>query len=787
MLKNYFKTALRNLLKNPFSSVINVMGLAAAIGCCMVVYAYLSLEFNQERQHTRADQIFMVKSLVDRDGEAEWFGITPTSMGIKLKEDFPQITEVCRIEDRGVIVKRGENVFQEWTRMVDPSFLDIFDFELKQAVQSNLLERGNVIINEKMAEKYFGDENPIGQVINMRFPGTENIPLKVTGVARVDEMYTSYNFDFLTNYSLLELGVPEFRPSDWSTNINGTFIYLDQPSKIETLKDQLTGYSALANSAQKDFEYLDFGFEKVSTLYHRSHDIRWDISRQSDVEGHWVLSIIALLMMVLACLNYLNIAISSAVKRLKEIGIRKVIGANRQRLVLQFMIENILLTVVAMIMGILLGALFFLPGLGRVFAIEFPLEILEIEFFLFIVGLLLLTAIASGAYPALYISKFQIVSILKGKTTFGRKNLLSKIFLSLQFVIACIAVVCGVLFTLNTDYQRQRPWGYDQKQTMMIRSDDANNLKRLKERLSQLSDIESLSLSAHHLGERVSSTVIDLPDRKLEGRRLDVEASYIKTMGLSLTEGRDFRMNYASDERAVIINETFAETLNWDLPLGKTFRYDSLQYTVIGVLEDFHFYSFWNDIEPTFLRLADEEDYIFLAIRSHEDKLIDLYEEIETVWAGMFPNLPFNASYQSQLFDDYFRNTNGHKVLMLTVAIIATLMTCLGLYGLISLNVSGRIREFSIRKVLGADLFAMSRAVSSHFLLFLVISLVIGGPLSFLVVDGLFSMIYNFPMPLTAWPFVGSVMMILSVIFATIGTQLIRVLRSNPTDGLRVE
>ncbi len=787
MFRNYFKTSLRNLIKNPLSSVINVLGLAAAIGCCMVVYAYLTMEFTAEDQHLKADRIFMVKSLVDRDGEAEWFGISPTPIGLSLKQDFPQISKMCRIEDRNVVVKREQNVFQEWTRMVDPEFLEMFDFNMIRGNASPLEDRGNVIINEKMVKKYFGDENPLGQTVNMRFPGSKNIPLKVTGVVRIEPMSTSFEFDFLTNFSLLEIADPDFSETDWSENINGTFILMDDPKDIETITGNIRAYSELTNSVQKDFDFMDFDFEPVATLYERSHDIRWDISRQADVEGQWILSVIAILMLALACLNYLNIAISSAVKRLKEIGIRKVIGASRQRLILQFMVENILLAFIALVMGIILGGTFFLPGLNNVFAIEMGLDVLDPVFFVFIIALLLLTAISSGAYPAMYISSFQVVSILKGKLIFGRKNLLSRIFLSFQFVIACLAVVCGVLFTLNTNYQMERPWGYEQKSAMMVRVENSNDLLQLKNHLSQNTDILSMSMSAHHLGVRVSSTVVEFPDRKLEGRRLDIDADYIGTMKLQIMEGRDFRKNFESDRNSVLVNETFARTMEWEDPIDKTFRYDSIQYRVIGLLKDFHFYSFWNEIEPTFLRLGPEEEFRYLAIRTHEGKLTEVFEEVETTWATMFPDIPFNGDYQSQLFDNFFRNINGHKVLMLSVAIIATLMTCLGLYGLVSLNVSGRLREFSIRKVLGADIIAMSKAVGSHFIVFLMIAIIVGGPLSYITINGLFEMIYEWPMPISALHIIGSLILIVLVVVLTISSQLFKVIRANPTEGLRVE
>ncbi len=753
----------------------------------MVVYAYLSIEFGMEDQHSNANRIFMLKSMVDRDGQPEWYGISPRPVGLSMKEDFAQITHMTRIEDRNVVVKKGQNVFQEWTRMVDPSFLEMFDFDVVSQSGSLLEDRNSIIIHEKMAKKYFGDANPIGQTINVRFSGSENIPLTVTAVVSIDEMSTSFYFEFLTHYDLLELADPEFKASDWSENISGTFIMLEDPQNIAGIAEKMNQYIEINNSAQKDWQITGFGFEPVSTIYDNSKDIRWDISRQADVEGHIILSIIASLMIVLACLNYLNIAISSAVKRLKEIGIRKVIGANRSRLILQFMVENILLSFLALILGFILGTTFFLPGLNNLFAINMGIDVLEIDFYIFLIGLLLITAIASGAYPAMYISNFQVVSILKGKLTFGRKNLLSKVFLSIQFVIACISVICGVMFTLNTEYQLERPWGYNQSSTIMVRLDDSDDLDQLKNRLDQSTNVVSTSKGSHHLGVRLASSIVDLPDRKLESRRMDVDANYVNTMELEVLEGRDFYEDYESDRNSVLINETFAKNLGWDDPLGQTFRYDSLQYKVIGVIKDFHYFSFWNEIQPVFLRIGQEDQYRYLAMRTTEKTINTSYEELEVIWSSMFPDLPFGGDFQSQLFKDYFRNTNGHRVLMMTVAIISILMTCLGLYGLVALNISGRIREFSIRKVLGAGGLALSKAVSSHFAIYLIAAFVIGAPLGYYAVKGLMDMIYNYHMQITVYPIIFSISTIVAVILLTLSTHLFRVIHANPTNGLRVE
>ena len=268
---------------------------------------------------------------------------------------------------------------------------------------------------------------------------------------------------------------------------------------------------------------------------------------------------------------------------------------------------------------------------------------------------------------------------------------------------------------------------------------------------------------------------------------MEVDARYIDLMGLEVVEGRGFRENYESDLTAAVINETFAKQMEWDDPLFKTFRSDSIQYTVVGVLKDFHYRSFWNDLNPIFLKIAPEEERDILVVKVRPGTDIETFEEIEQTWAGLYPETPFEGDYQEDLFDDYFRNVNGHKVLMISVALIALIMTCLGLFGLVGLNVSGRVKEFSVRKVLGANSLSLTRAISSHFNIFLVIALAIGAPVSYWIVNSLFDMIYTFHMEVTYGPILATISLIVLTVLITISSHLWRVTKSNPVDGLRVE
>ncbi|MEM9325052.1 MAG: FtsX-like permease family protein [Bacteroidota bacterium] len=787
MLKNYLKSSLRNLLKNPLSSFINVFGLAIAIATSMIGYTYLAMELGMEKVHTKADRTYMVTSLVDRDGEAALYGPSPAPFGQQIRGDFPQVKRTTRINYRNVVISREPNVFHETVMLVDSTFMHMFDFDIVQGSQTALDDRYAVIISEDAATKYFGEDRAIGQTLGMRFSNGQKISLTVGAVVSIQPMTTSLGFDFLASFELLPVVNPDFKPSDWSTNITATFVELDDPSSMEVVVAGADGYRPLVNGAQRDWQIHEFTFEPLATLYDRSNEIRWDLSSESDKEGQIIINAIGVLMLLLACLNYLNIAIASATKRLKEIGVRKVIGANRQRLIVQFILENVLLSALALVMGLLIANFFFIPGLNNLFAIEFRIDILSAGFVAYLVGLLLFTAVASGAYPAVYISRFQAVSIFRGSLRFGKKNRLTKVFLTLQFILACVTVVCGIAFTQNTHWINNQSWGYDQQNTIVVPVADQSSYQQLRNALQGISDIEMISGGAHHLGLYAPSSIVQFPDRKLEASRLDIEDNYVSTMGLNMKSGRDFKKDYSADETNVIVNETFVANMEWDEALGKTFRYDSTQYTVIGVLEDFHFYSFWAQISPVFLRLGEEENHRYLCARVARENTAAAYAEIESVWTQLFPDVPFDGEFQADVFADFFRNVNGHRVMMTSVAIMGLLLSCFGLYGLVALNVAGRRKEFSIRKVLGAGLGALVRAVSSHFTIFMIIAMAVGAPVSYFLIKMLIETIYEYHMPMTVYPVLMAIGLIMITVLLTLSSQIRKVSTANPTEGLRSE
>ncbi|MEM9329357.1 MAG: ABC transporter permease [Bacteroidota bacterium] len=783
MLTHYLKIAWRNLRRNHIFTIINLLGLSLGVACCVITYAFLSLQWGMEEQHTKGDRVFMIKSLVDRDGEPEWYGTTPTPMGPSLKADFPQVTHASRVEDAEVIVQLDNMRFYERVRLVDPDFFEMMDFPLRRGSFEGLHDRNSVIISEEMSEKYFAGADPIGQSLQFHF-GQLTLPLQVNGVIEHDIMHTSFGADFFGNIELLTLTDEDFAFDDWSYYLNATLIMLNDPAQLGQLGEYQEQYIEAANASTPNWVTSDFGYTSIATIFSESQGIRWDISRQEDVVAQLSFIVVALLILLLACINYINIAITNAVKRLKEIGTRKVLGGNRRAIIAQFLIENLVLTSISLALGLWIGLYLFLPGVNDLFGVTLTVEVVTIDFLIFTIGLLMLTALLAGAYPALYISKFDVISIFKNKSKFGRRNAFFKTFLTAEFIFACISVSGGIYFIANAAFQQNKSWGYDQSSLLVMEFDQPSQLMQMKDRLDQLPAAKRIAAASNHVGLSLRSSIVDINGERMETRCLDVDENYLRTIGLSLISGADLQQQ---DMNSVIVNETFVRNAGWTAPLGMQFDFDSSRYTVKGVAEDFHYYSFFSEIQPAFIRIDHQNEPRYLIIATDNKELLALNGQVEGLWDELFPMLPYSGQLQTDLYDAYWRNEIGKKVLMIWISSFALLITCLGLYGLIGLNISARIKELCIRKVVGANRESLFRAISAQFLPFLIAAAFVGIPLSYWMIKALFDAIYPYHIEVTVLPVIGGFLIICATLLLTVLSQFDQIVRLNPSNGLRTE
>ncbi len=787
MFRNYLKTSFRSLLKNPLSSSINVFGLSVAIGICLLVYTFLIWDHSIDRFHENKNEVVLTTYFLDRDGVVEQNGQTPIPLGNMLREDFSHIKKVCRIEDQSVIVKFEENVFQEKVRYTDPEFLEMFTFPLKWGSAASLLDLNNIILSGEMAEKYFGNANPVGKDMLIKFSENNSKTFKVSGVAEEFPKAHDIDFQFLINFDNLPIGSPGFDLTDWRSFLGATFIQLDDAKNLPSIQQGMQKYKDLQNAVQQDWVVSSFKFEQLTTLHQHSGNIRDAITYDGNLEGRIGLTIIGLFMITLACLNYINIAIVSATKRLKEIGVRKSVGAGKKQIVSQFLIENLVVSFFAVVIGFLIGITIIIPWFVQFTGWQLELNMLDLNVWIFFVAILMVTGIASGIYPAFYISSFQTTKIFKGSVEFGKKNPLTKLFLGIQLVLACITIACGVIFTQNAAFQSQRSWGYNPKSVLYSNVPDHAAFEKLRAAMLQDPNVISIAGSNHHLGKNKTNTIIHLPERQYEVDELSVDANYFETMGLTLKTGRLFNNYVGSDKQAIIVNELFVKNLSLENPVGESFRIDNSKYEIVGVVNDFHMYDFFSQMKPTIFRVVNEENIQYLSMKVSPGSELEVYNSLKENWLLLYPETPFQGGHQEDVFMRYNTSLKKSSTFNKILASIAVILASLGFYGLVSLNVSRRVREFSIKKVLGAGLHHIALNVISQYVFLACIALLIGAPLSYYFSKAYLNMLFAYSMPMGISGVLIAIIILIGVLLTIVAIQVRKASVTKPVDGLKAE
>lgn len=788
MLRNYFKVSVRGLMKNPLSSFINVFGLAVAVGICLVVYAFMKFDSSIDQFHENKSEVYLTTFIANHDGASQQYGTTPRPLGELLKGDFPSITKMCRVDDARAIVKHGDNVFHENVLFVDPNFLGMFTFPLKWGSPKSLNDLNSIILSEEASIKYFGDENPIGRELQIIFSDSVSKMFSVGGVALPFPKPHAIEFSFLINFENTRIANANYNAQDWSQFLSATLIQVSNPDDLSAIKKGMDNYKALQNKSQPDWAIESFVFEPLATLHANSGNIRDDISFDENREGRIGMPTIALFMLALACFNYINIAIVSAAKRLKEIGVRKVIGASRGKVIFQFLSENVVISFFALVIGCLLGYFFFLPWFVQFTDWPLELSLSDVNLWLFLLALLLFTGIASGIYPAFYISKFDTVKIFKGSMQFSRKNPLTKVFLGTQLVLACITITAAVVFTQNNSYQNNLNWGFNQHGLLYATVPSGAAYEKLNAAIAQNPNVVMVTGAQDHVGKSFTKAVLRMPPNQVyEVQQFSVDAHYFETLGLQLLEGRGFNDHPGSDKQVILVNELFVKNAGLPKPIGSQFEIDSVQYEGIGVVKDFHTRDFFSKMEPAIFKVANQDDFRFLTLRVRKGSEQETYAALQTEWTKLYPEVPFLGGHQEDIWGLYFHRVNRSEEFNKVIAFIAVMLASLGLYGLVTLNVAGRVREFSIRKTLGAGLSNIASILVGQYALLVMLAIVVGAPISYWFTKAYLDMIFAYPMPM-GWSGLTISLILLVLVFLTVvSSQVRKVAKTNPVEGLKAE
>lgn len=787
MLKNYLKIGFRNLLKNRVPSAINVFGLSLSIACAIVVFIFLDFQNNMDSYHENSQDIYQVTNWVEeKEGLGHW-GRTPALLSNSMSSDFDQVQAVTRVHRRSAVLKFGDEVFNETVSFVDPSFLTMFSFPLQSGNSMALNNEKAIVISNNVAIKYFGYDNPIGQELEIVFDKNHKEIFLVTAIADKLPANSSFGFDVLIPFVAYEK-IYGPKMSSWENFVRATFVQMKSgKSPFQLLEVMNKQYVDLQNKASEDWKIERFNFVPLTELALENHSIDYAFGDGSNASGRISLAVIAISLLLLSCLNYMNIAVVSSSGRLKEIGLRKVVGGSRAEVITQFLVENILVCFISLLFGIALAYFLFLPGFNTAFPVTIPFvfssPMVMVSFFLLLV---LVVGVISGAYPAFYISAFKPVDIFRGEQKFGTKNMFSKIFLVFQFVLAFITILVGIIFTDNAIYQSKLDWGYSPEQIVSIPIEGERHYNELYDKFNANPKIIHIAGSQHQIGKGTARAKVEFEQVKLETRILNIGPNYFETMNLRLVNGNVFSTKEtSSDLEAIMINQAFERAMKWDVSLERKVKIDDKQYFVIGVVEDFRYWSFYDAIEPCVLRIADESKFNYISFQSNSSSAGEMNAYAKKAWREVEPDLPYEGIYQDQVFERFFAESKANMQLMFFISGMALVLACMGLYGLVSFNITRKMKDFSVRKILGANMWSITKILNNDFIWYLVIAGVIGAPISYYLMDMLLHSIYEVVKPMTVLPFVIAIGAVIITAYVTIFSQIRRVAKNNPTETLR--
>jgi putative ABC transport system permease protein len=790
MLRNYLLVTFRNLLKNRVFTLINILGLGIGLSVCIVAFFNTMFNYEFDRTHENFDQIYRVTSFRDMQGREQEYGIVPATLGLEAKNNIPGITNSARLAIAGSVVKVGIDVYQTRISYVDPAFLDIFTFPLDLGDKKAIENQGNILISSKMASTLFGSAFPIGRAVSVIDINKKEHTYTVGAVFADLPLNSSFRIDILTHFDNF-LSMMRVKDNDWKFLTAAFFIQVPDKSLLPSIQLSLKQYNSIQNKAREDFKINRYSLVPLDDVGENTRNL-WSSSLFPSLHPAALIAppVMAIFIFLIACFNFANTSIATFSKRLKEIGLRKTFGGSRGQLVTQFMFETLIICVAALFVGIIISE-FLVPAYSSLWSfMSIELTFTTYPFFwVFLFLLLLVTGFISGVYPALYVSSFSPVFVLKGASPFKGSGRLSSVLLTFQFTISVMAIVMGIVFAQNAEFQRTIDLGYDRDKLIVVPTGGFFN--PLRNLVLSNPKVISAEGTSNHIGFGGYRRPVKDIDKKVEVEIFDIGHSYAQTMGLRLVEGRLFdeqRSEADAKNGSVIVNKKLVSDFGWKEGLGHTITlYDTTKFTVVGVVEDFYNNGLWSKIEPSIMRVFPAGRYGQLIVRANHEDIASVLEFINMKWKSLVPGSVFGGQLQEDLLQQE-KDING-SILKVNVflAIVALLLSLIGMYNMVSLDIIRRTKEIGIRKIQGAPVQILMYLVSRRFLLILLIASVAGCAGGYYMSLMLMDSIWDYFVSITAITlFMGAMLMIV----ATVSTLIFKIARAamkNPVVSLRYE
>jgi len=800
MIKHYLKIAFRNLAKQKIYSAINILGLAVGLAGVLLIFLFVRNELSYDRFHENAEdlyRVYVIHHAEDGSVDHTFRGVT-MPMGPAMEEYFPEITHSIRVDSNYATIRAEGKLFSERVTQVDKSFFQAFSFPLITGNPTSVFSQGNsMVLTENHARKYFGNVNPIGKTLSVTY-GQEKGDFVVTGVAEQPPSNSSITFDILIDIeSGNRLQMNKMWQDNWSAFGWQTYVLLNNKNSVRRIMDKFTNFTSLYYApyiekvrSRQDWKGkgspLSFELQPIANV-HLDPYVKGSLNLSAII----ILSGIALIVLVIACINFMNLSISRASIRSLEVGMRKVLGAGRRQLIHQFWGEFLVITGIAMTAGLVLAEVL-LPVFnrlsGRILSLR---EIFQPTNFLILLALLIIVGIASGSYPALVMSGFRPVEILRGKLRIGGKRPLTRALVVVQFALSIFLIIATIIMGRQIHFMLTADPGFNKEGVVVISVQESEakasntTLKLFRERLSQQPNIVSISGTSTRIGN-VGVYPFKKDGQEVEVYQNRVDYDFFKTMGIEVVQGRTFSPEIATDTDGVVVNEKLLKELGIEDPLGKPLKGYYMPLTIIGVVRDYVIEDFRHSIIPALHHNRPNWGINQMLVRISPQNISGTLSLLEKTWKEIQPDKPFLYSFLDDTMEAMYNEEKRWGAIVGYSSALAVIIACMGIFGLTSITVNRRTKEIGIRKVLGASIPQIINILTREFIWLVGIANIISWPLAYFAMKALLD---NYYYRIRLGPQYFILAGVLSLLIAMLTTIFLaaRAAVTNPVESLHYE
>ncbi|WP_342085890.1 ABC transporter permease [Dyadobacter sp. OTU695] len=794
MIRIFLKIAFRNLAKHKLFSFINVLGLSAGMTACFLIALYVHFELTYDAFNKKADRIYRLAADVKTSSETLHYAISPWAMAPNMQNEFPEVEAIVRVRKDETLFRKGDLRFnEENTVFADSTLFRVFDLKLLEGDPNTaLMAPLRLVLTKTAASKYFGDSDPMGQTLLF---GDNSEPALITGVMQDPPANSQIKGDIFVSMSTYTAHQDKNIEREWGSFGAIAFALLKPGADPAAMAGKFPAFlQAHAGKLMAEQQMqISIEMEPLLNIYLHSNRIS---DESGSMDNVYIFTVVAIFIMLIACINFVNLTTARSVERAREVGVRKAIGAARGALAIQFIGESVLICIVAFIISTMISTAL-LPAFNALAGKEISKGIIfELPFIGIQLAMALIVGLLAGVYPAFVLSSFEPVKVLKGRFTTSLKGMtLRKAMVTAQFAVSITMIIATIVVYTQLDFMRSYDLGFSKDQTLVVRAGTGRERNVFEASIQDIAGVKSAAASSAVPGSWNPQAYSKVENRngEMQAGNMDVyrvDFDFIPQYGLEIVAGRAFSKQFSSDStRSLIINETASKVLGYHSPgeaVGKKFDQWDRQGTIIGVVKDFHFKSLQENIKPLTLRMIDFWNGELLSVKVDGGNPKQTLASIENRWKAMHPDRPFSYYFLDEFFDRQYRADERFEALFLNFAVLAIFISCLGLLGLASYSTVQRTKEIGVRKVMGASAASIVGLLSKDFLQLVAIAFVIAAPLAWFVMHRWLEG-FAYKTDIRAWVFVTAALLSALVALATISFQSIRAALMNPVKSLRSE